>query len=251
MFLTDPFFYLLAIPAVLVMGISKTGFGGGLGILAVPMLSLVISPRQAAAIMLPLLCLTDLFGTWEFRRKWDVRNLKILIPAAIVGILFGTLSFHLLDTRKVQFLVGAIAVIFTMKYWFAREPSSWVPMPPNIAKGAFWGAIAGFTSFVAHAGSPPVNVFLLPQKLNKSVFVATSIIFFAIVNYVKIIPYLSLGLFQRETLWAALILCPLVPLSTRLGKWLNQYVNEKQFYRITYVLLFLVGLKLMYDGVIG
>jgi uncharacterized membrane protein YfcA len=248
MFLNDPLFYCLAIPAVLVTGISKTGFGGGLGVMAVPLLSLVVTPRQAAAIMLPLLCLTDLFGTREFWNKWDTKNLKILMPASLIGVITGSVIFRLLNTSKIQFLVGLIAVGFTVRFWIAGRQLSYVQVPSAI-KGGFWGAIAGFTSFVAHSGGPPANVFLLPQKLEKRVFVATSIIFFAFLNYIKLVPYIMLGLFQAETLRAALILCPLVPLSTRLGGWLNNSIDEKQFYRISYALLFVTGLKLLYDGI--
>jgi len=247
LFLADPLFYCAAIPAVLITGISKTGFGGGLVVMAVPLLSLAVSPRQAAAIMLPLLCLTDIFGTRAYWKKWDMRNLKILIPASLLGVLAGSISFHLLDTRKVQLLVGVIAVGFTLNYWLGKKQFAQVREPSTI-KGGFWGAIAGFSSFVAHSGGPPVNVFLLPQKLDKKVFVATSIIFFAFLNYVKLIPYLMLGLFQVETLQAAVILCPLVPLSTKLGSLLNRHIQEKQFYRICYALLFIAGLKLLHDG---
>jgi uncharacterized protein len=247
LFLSDPLFYLAAIPAVLITGISKTGFGSGLAVMAVPLLSLVVSPRQAAAIMLPLLCLTDIFGTRAFWNKWDRRNLKILIPASLFGVLVGSISFHLLNINKVQLLIGLIAVGFTLNFWMTKKQSAQV-RPPSIVNGGFWGAVAGFSSFVAHSGGPPANVFLLPQKLDRKVFVATSIIFFAFLNYVKLIPYFMLGLFQADTLQAAIILCPLVPLSTRLGSRLNQFIDEKQFYRICYMLLLVAGIKLIYDG---
>jgi len=247
LFLTNPMFYLMAIPAVLVTGVSKAGFGGGLGVMAVPLLSLVISPRQAAAIMLPLLCLTDLFGTREFWKKWDANNLKILVPSSLCGVLVGTLLFRLLDTGKVQLVIGLIAVVFSVKFWCSREVTAKAEAPDPV-KGGFWGAVAGFTSFVAHAGSPPANVYLLPQRLDKTVFVATSIVFYAFLNYAKLIPYLWLGLFQLDTLQAALVLSPLVPISTRLGRWLNQRLDSRQFYRISYALLFLTGVKLIWDG---
>jgi len=247
MFLTNPLFYLVAIPAVLITGVSKTGFGGGLGVMAVPLLSFIVSPRQAAAIMLPILCFTDIFGTRSYWKKWDKRNLKILMPASLFGVIAGSISFSLLNTNKVQLLIGLIAVGFTLNFWIAKKQPLQIK-PPNIGKGVLWGAVAGFSSFVAHSGGPPANVFLLPQKLDKKVFVATSVIFFAFLNFIKLIPYFMLGLFQAETLLAAVILCPLVPLSTWLGSWLNKVIDEKQFYRICYLLLLLAGLKMIYDG---
>ncbi len=248
MFLSEPLFYLAAVPAVLITGISKTGFGSGLAVMAVPLLSLMVSPRQAAAIMLPLLCLTDVFGTRAFWNQWDRRNLKILLPASLLGVLIGSLSFRQLDTGKVQLLLGLISVGFTLNFWIGRKQPA-EGQPPSLAKGGFWGALAGFSSFVAHAGGPPANVYLLPQKLDKKTFVATSIIFFAVLNYVKLVPYFMLGLFKAETLQAAVVLCPLVPLSTWLGSRVNNFIAEKHFYRICYLLLLVTGFKLIYDGV--
>ena len=247
MFLNNPLFYLAAIPVVLITGISKTGFGSGLVVMAVPILSLVVSPRQAAAIMLPLLCLTDIFGTRAFWNKWDRRNLKILMPASLLGVIIGALSFHLLETNKVQLLIGLISIGFTLNFWLGKKQSARV-RAPGIVKGGFWGALAGFSSFVAHSGGPPANVYLLPQKMEKEVFVATSIIFFAFLNYVKLVPYFMLGMFKPENFQAAIILCPFVPLSTWLGRRLNRFIAEKHFYRICYLLLLVTGLKLVYDG---
>lgn len=247
MFLTDPFFYVFAILAVLINGISKAGFGGGLGIMSVPLLCLVVSPLQAAAIMLPLLCLADLFGTKEFWKKWDLNNLKILIPSSLCGVLIGAISFRLFDTNRVQLLIGLIAVAFPLKYWISGAQTGEAEAP-DLIKGGVWGVITGFTSFVAHAGSPSANVYLLPQRLDKTVFVATTIILYAFLNYAKLIPYLWLGLFQVDTLKAALVLSPLVPISIRLGRWLNQRLDSRQFYRISYMLLFVTGIKLMYSG---
>jgi uncharacterized protein len=248
LFLADPFFYVVAILAVLINGVSKVGFGGGLGVMSVPLLCLVISPRQAAAIMLPLLCLADLFGTTEFWKKWDKKNLKILLPSSLGGVLIGVLSFRLFDASRVQLMIGLLAVVFPLKYWISGGQTG-EAKAPGLIRGGVWGAITGFTSFVAHAGSPSANIYLLPQRLDKTVFVATSIILYAFLNYAKLIPYIWLGLFQVDTLKAALVLSPLVPLSTRLGRWLNQRLDSRQFYRISYMLLFVTGIKLMYGGI--
>lgn len=247
--ISDPFFYLTAIPAVLIAGISKGGFGGGLGVVAVPLISLFISPTQAAAIMLPILCFMDLFGSWSYRKNWSAANLKILLPAAILGIGIGTVTFQFLNDSFILLILGTIAIAFTLNYWFGKKVIE--PSLPKPSSGGFWGMVAGFTSFVAHAGGPPLSVVLLPQRLNKTVFVGTTVIFFTVVNYIKLIPYTWLGQFQYENLMSSLVLLPCAFIGIKLGIWLHSRVNEVLFYRACFILLFLTGLKLTYDGVSG
>lgn len=246
--ITDVWFYLAAIPAILITGISKGGFGG-LVMLAVPLLALVISPVQAAAIMLPVLCFTDLFSTWAFRKTWSGENLKVLIPSACLGIIIGTLTFSLLNDSWIRLIVGGIAIGFTLNHWLgesvsqSRKKASWW-------KGSFLGTVAGFTSFVAHSGAPPLYLYLLPQKLNKTILVGTAVIFFSVTNYIKLIPYAWLGQFKSENLITSLILTPLAFLGVQIGIWLHHRIDEALLYRIWYTLLFLTGLKLVYDGAI-
>jgi uncharacterized membrane protein YfcA len=246
--LTDPLFYLLAIPGILLTGISKGGFGAGLGILAVPLISLALPPTQVAAIMLPILCVMDLFGIWAFRGKWDHTNMRIIMPAGILGILIGTLTFRYLQESYIRLLIGVIAVLFVFYRWFGRRLVTKTP-GPNVWRGGFWGAVSGFVSFIAHAGGPPMSIYLLPQKLDKAVFVGTTVIFFMLMNYVKLIPYAWLGQFTAVNLWTALVLMPLAPIGIGIGVWLHRTIDEKWFYRISYLLLFIVGSKLVYDGV--
>ena len=242
-------FFLIAGPAVLLAGISKGGFGGGLGILAVPLMALVISPTQAAAVMLPILCTMDLFGMWAYRRRWDRANMLILIPASVVGIAFGAATFRYFDAMSIRLLIGAIAVAFTVHFVVReriRDAAKQFSHNPWI--GRVCGALAGFTSFVAHAGSPPVNIYLMPQKLDRTVYQATTVIFFTVVNYVKLIPYAWLGQLSGENLSTSLILLPLVPVGMGLGIWLHSRVNDVFFYRFCYLFLFMTGCKLIYDG---
>lgn len=246
--LTDPYFYLLAIPGILITGISKGGFGAGLGILAVPLISLALPPTQVAAILLPILCVMDLFGLWAFRGKWDKANMRIILPAGMLGILIGTFTFRYLNEHYIRLMIGLIAVCFVFYRWYGRRLLTVAP-GPNLCRGGFWGTIAGFVSFVAHAGGPPMSIYLLPQKLDKAVFVGTTVIFFTVVNYVKLIPYAWLGQFSMTNLLTSLILIPLAPLGIGLGVWLHRNINEKWFYFVSYSLLLIVGIKLVYDGI--
>lgn len=248
--ITEPFFYLVAIPAVLLVGISKGGFAGSLGMLTVPLFSLAISPIQAAAIILPILCMMDIFGIIAYRRKADWRNLAYILPGAIVGIGVGTLLFKHLNDDIVRLVIGCIAVIFTLNYWFRPQPADH-KAGPNLVKGSFWGGVAGFTSFVAHAGGPPLQFYMLPQKINKTLFVGTSVWFFLVVNYTKLIPYAYLGQFSSENLATSLVLLPLAPIGIWLGVKAHNRVPEQLFYKLAYILLFITGSKLIWDGING
>lgn len=250
--ISDPWFYLAAVPAVLISGISKGGFGAGLGVVAVPMMALVLPPVQVAAIMLPILCLMDLVGVWAYWRKWEGSVLLRLSLAAVVGITAGALSFHLLESWTIRLLIGVIALGFTANYAVKRLRRSPVPARrPGAASGWLWGAVSGFTSFTAHAGGPPVNVYLLPLGLPKTQYQATTVGFFLLVNYVKLVPYTGLGLFTAENLTTSAVLFPVAIAGILSGVWLHDRVPTGLFYNACYGFLALTGVKLVYDGLSG
>ena len=246
---SDPWFYLMAVPALLITGISKGGFGGGLGILAVPMLALVVSPAQAAAILLPVLILMDLIGVRAYWRRFDPHALAVMLPGALLGIALGGLAFGILDARATRLIVGAIALLFVAHYLLGGGRLA-AARPPNAWLGAICGALAGFTSTIAHAGSPAAAIYLLPLKLDKTRFVATNVVLFAAVNLMKLVPYGLLGELSGANLATALALAPLAPLSMVLGVRLHHRIEPTTFYRLCYALVALTGLKLIYDGLI-
>ncbi len=174
--ITDPWFFAAAIPAVLLFGISKGGFGGGLGVAAVPLMALVVSPLQAAAILLPILCVMDLVALWKFRGKWIWPELRTLLPASLIGIFAGTILFEYMSASIVRLIVGFVAITFTLHYWInkARANSAALTEYPR-RYGIFGGSVAGFTSFVAHAGGPPISMYLLRRPLDRTDFAATTI----------------------------------------------------------------------------
>ncbi len=249
--ISDPWFYAAAIPALLIAGISKGGFGGGLGAMATPLLALSADPRTAAAVLLPVLCLMDLMGLWAYWGKWHRINMAIMIPASFIGILVGALTFKYLDADAIRVLIGGIAVVFTLRHWIGTIGPAREPAGPNIPKGTFWSAIAGFTSFVSHSGSPPVQVYLLPQKLQRTTYQATTVVFFAAVNYVKLIPYALLGQLSTANLSTSGVLLPLAVVGMVAGIWLHNRVSDRLFYIVAYSALFIIGLKLLYDGATG
>lgn len=256
MILADPVFYAIAVPAVILSGVSKGGFGGGLGIMTVPLMALVVPPAQAAAIMLPILCTIDIVGLWAYRGQGDRRNLQLLLVAAVIGIGIGALTFRYLTADALRIILGAIAIGFTLRwfwqsYWAKKSGVAAVAAPRNPARGAFWGTLSGYTSFIAHAGGPPLSVYLLPQRLDKTVFQATTVVFFAVVNYVKLVPYTVLDMFPAVNLTTSLVLMPAAILGTFAGVWLHKRVNDRLFYRFCYAFVFVTGTKLLFDGVRG
>lgn len=245
--LTDPYFYLVAIPAVLLLGLAKGGFGGSFGWLGVPLMSLTMSPVQAAAIVLPLLCVIDWWGIRVYWGEWDRENLKTIVPGALLGVAAGTLLFGTLSDAAVLILVGTIAIVFTLNNWL-RFTQRRQAAPQSRAKGTLWGAISGLTGFMVHAGGPPIMVYMLPQRLPQATFVATLSFYFLIVNAVKLVPYAWLGQFSSANLLTSLALVPLVPIGVYLGRWLQTRVNHVVFYRISEIGLLLSGLYLIYQG---
>ena len=248
--ISEPLFYVAAIPAVLLFGISKGGFGGGLGMLAVPLMALVVSPVQAAGILLPLLCAMDIVSVWQYRGRWVRSELAIMVPASLIGIGIGTLLFSYMSVAVVKLVVGTVAVVFTLHYAYNRyfrstEASGYF----SRAAGVLGGAVGGFTSFIAHAGGPPVNMYLLRRPLDRTQFVATTVFLFAVINYVKLVPYAWLGQLSSGNLLTSLVLLPLAPAGVMIGVWLHARVSDRLFFGVVYVLLFFVGLKLIADGI--
>lgn len=249
-FLTDPWFYALAIPAVLITGISKGGFAGGAGNLLVPLMALSVPAPMAAGIALPLLCAMDVSGLKAWWGKWDKREMRVLIPGALAGILVGGLAFSLFSDRAIKAMVGLTTLAFLARtLWLARHRTAPAAAPHNPVKGAICAAASGFTSTIAHAGSPPLAIYMYPRRLDRQVMAATTVVFFGVVNYVKLIPYALLGNLSAANLSTSLLLLPLAPVGVYLGIWLQKHVPDALFYKLLYALLLLTGVKLTWDGV--
>ena len=242
----DPFFYAVAIPAVLLLGISKSGFGAGFGSLAVPLMALSVTVPQAAAVLMPVLLVMDLLGIAVFRKDFDRQLLKFLIPFALVGTIIGALLFKLLDAKVVAGLVGAFTLLFlAQRLLFPPKPDS--PPPPRWM-GALLSITTGFTSFIAHAGGPPISAYVIPLRLSPVKFTATLAFLFFVINLSKWIPYAWLGLLDLRNMSTSLVLLPLAPLGVLVGVRIARRVSQELFYRMLYGGMFLTGCKLLWDG---
>ena len=244
--ITDPFFYAVAVPAVLLLGISKSGFGAGFGSLAVPMMAMVVTVPQAAAILMPVLLLMDLLGISAFRKHFDKKLLKFLLPFALMGTVVGTLLFKVLNSQTVAGIVGVFTLLFlAQRLLFPPRPDS---SPPPRWLGAILTSAAGFTSFIAHAGGPPLNAYLIPLKLKPLVFAATVSYLFFFINLSKWIPYAWLGLLDMRNFATSLVLLPLAPIGVWIGIRIAKRINPDLFYKLLYTGMFLTGCKLVWDG---
>ena len=247
--INDPYFAFFAIGAVLLAGLSKGGFGGGLGFIGVLALAQISSPAQAVAVMLPILCVMDLIGVWAYRENWHRPSMRILGVGCLIGTVIGMLTFKWMDEQAIRLIVGVIAIAFFVDF-FRGGGEKAVARTFSDPIGYTLGTLSGFTSFVIHAGLPPVAMYLLPQRLDKRVHVGTIVVLFFLINYAKIIPYWWLGLLTIQNLSISLVLLPIAPIGMFIGIKFNHFIPQKWFMRASYTILLLLGIRLLYDGLV-
>ncbi|WP_116365123.1 sulfite exporter TauE/SafE family protein [Parahaliea mediterranea] len=244
--LNEPLFYLVSIPAVLLYGIAKGGFGGAIAMVSVPLMALVMSPTQAAAILLPILVVMDAVVVKSYWGQYDGRALRLLLPGALVGVAVGYFTADSFSDAWMRVLIGVVALVFGAHFLLSGAARK--ARPHKAASAACFGSLAGFTSFSIHAGGPPLTMYLLPRGLPPLLFAGTAGLFFAAVNAVKLIPYYLLGQFSGENLLYSLVLVPLAPLGVLFGRYLVERTEPRLYYGIISVFLALVGCRLLWQG---
>lgn len=246
--LHDPLFWLLGIPAVVLLGLGKGGFIG-FSTLAMPLVAMVVPPVQAAAILLPLMIAQDAVGVWAFRHSWDRHVMVVMLPGAVLGILLGYLFAASLPEAWILLALGLISILFGgQRLWIERggRPAPAQVLPDWV--GVLCATASGLTSQIAHAGAPPYQLWVFPQKLPRDVLVGTTAIFFALVNWIKVPAYVGLGQFTAVNLLASATLLPIAILSTFAGVRLVRRIDPERFYVMVYGLTMLVGVKLSWDA---
>jgi uncharacterized membrane protein YfcA len=244
----DPIFYVLATPAVILLGFSKGGLAG-VGTLSLPLMVLVIEPVQAAAIMLPILIVQDAVGVWSFRRHLDWYVLGWTLPGATLGVLIGYLVAATVPAAAVMALVGTISISFgAYRLWLGRHgaPTAGASSPGWI--GSLAGVASGFTSQIAHAGAPPFQLWVMPRRLRRDLLVGTSAVYFAALNWIKVPAFAALGQFTATNMLTAAALLPVAIVATFAGVWLVRRIDGERFYKIIYRLMILVGVVLLFEA---
>ena len=241
----DIAFYLYASIGVIIFGIAKGGFAGPASILAVPIMALAMNPAVAAGILLPVLLIMDLIAIYFYWKKWNLKIVKIILPPAFLGIIIGGLTFKFINPDNIKIIIGSICLLFIIFKIFKKNN---IFFKPSNIQGRFWSLITGYTSCIIHAGGQPISFYLLPLKLDKTIYVGTATLVFLYVNLFKLIPYYFLDLLVITNLKISLLLSPLAPISIYFGYYLHKKFNEEIFYLLIYILLGLSGLKLIFDG---
>ena len=241
-------FGLLALAAWLV-GLSKGGLPT-IGMLAVPLLPLVMPPMQAAVLLLPIYILSDMVGIYLYRKAFSAQHLRILIPAGLVGIGLGWATASRVSDAVLALMIGAVGIGFCLNTWLRKPATNSTPALRPLW-GRFWGALSGFTSFISHAGGPPFQMYMLPQKLPKLVFAGTSTLFFAVINMAKLVPYEFIRPYDVSSLRQAAWLVPFALLGTVMGAWLTRRLADAWFYRLVQIGLFFISIKLVWSALPG
>ncbi len=242
----EPAFYAVAVPAVLFAGVSKGGFGSGAAFAATPLVALVAGPGEALGIMLPLLMAMDLTTLGPYRGQWSGPDARLLILGGLPGILLGAAVWRIAPEDAIRALIGTIALAFVAWQLVGRRALVPRVFPPQV--GILTGVAAGFTSFVSHAGGPPVAIYLIGRGLGKTAYQATTVLTFWAINLAKAVPYALLGIFTARTLSADLVLAPAAVAGALIGVRAHRFVPERLFFGLAYALLTGAGLKLLWDA---
>ncbi len=242
-----PLYICILLPAlaVILIGMSKAGFGGGVGLVTTPLLSMVFPAKVVVGFLLPLLIIADWFTIYHYRGEWDLKNLVRLIPGAVFGIIMGTMFVDVISDVELKRTIGFVAIGFLILQTLRSRAGSQSQYQPKWWHGFLAGMLAGFLSAIAHSAGVIITMFLLPQKLPKRTFVATMALFFAVVNLLKVPGYLIIDLITWQSFKTGLFFIVFIPFGVKLGVWLNNKIPQELFTKIIYVLVFIIAVQLL------
>ena len=242
-------FFLTIFPAILLYGIAKSGLGGSMSLISIPLMTLVMPLNQALGIILPILIFSDFIATYKYRKEFDLDTLKLIIPSAAIGIFIGSLTFSYFSEDLLKFIIGLMGFLFTGHYFLFKKNKE-ARSNKNFLKGGICSIVAGFSSFCVHAGGTPTSLYLLPLRMKKEIYVGTRIFFFTFVNLIKLPLYINLSMTNLESFKQSAILFPVALLGILIGYKLLKIIEEKLFYNFIYALILVSSTKLLYDYLI-
>ncbi len=250
--LPDPIFFAAAIPAVALVGLSKGGLGGAFALIGVPLLALVVSPVDAAAIFLPILIVMDAVALYAWRHHNDRKLFLWFLPGGMVGVALGWLTSALVPPDALRFVIAVSMILFALQYYYRTYgPQAGQPIaakPHRLLPALGWGTLCGYGSFVAHAGGPPFQIYALPLKLDPKDYTGASVRFFALVNAIKVIPYVALGALDTRNLSLSITLLPVALIATMAGAAIVKRLKPDVFYPLAYALGLIASVKLLWDA---
>jgi len=241
----------VAVFVAVLVGLSKGGIGGTTAILGVAIMSLIISPVQAAGILLPVLLVMDFIACWVWRKSWDKPMVWMMLPAGLAGVVAGWMMAAYVSDAVVRLVIGGIATVYLIQYVSGLRGAEVLAKPQDPIKASVWGFLSGYGSFVAHSGGPAYQIYAMPLKAAPAVFTATSTLFFTIINVAKVFPYAALGQFDPSNLFTSVVLMPIAAVATLAGAWIVRRIPMGPFYAFMHVMLLLVTVKLIWDGLTG
>ena len=239
-------FFLTVVPAIILFGIAKSGLGGSIALISIPLMTISMPLTTALGIILPILIFSDFIATYKYRNEFDIETLKLIVPFAAIGIFIGSLTFSYFSEEILKFIIGLMGFLFAGHYFFFKKNKE-AKSEKNFLKGGICSTVAGFTSFSVHAGGTPTSIYLLPLRMKKEIYVGTRIIFFTFVNLIKLPLYINLSMMNFETFKQSLILFPVALIGILIGYQLLKIIEEKLFYNILYALIFVTSSKLILD----
>ncbi len=278
-------YFEIIIIAIAVTGsaIIKNGVGGGAGIFLLPFLAMVLPPKLALGLGAPAMLISDIVGVKNYWGEWDTKELKILLPLAALGVLFGCYLIKVTPDTLFKQYVSVFALLFSsvhiVKMIKARyfsfnkagrhsaEHDSRHPLEHAdrdslehagrhsaehpVEKSnqgrvltVLFGFLGGVASTVAHAGGLVMSVYLIEKRAGPRVFVGTLVLFFAIINIFKLIAYVNIGIITSRTMLLVVVLSPAIILGGMAGNALNKKIPQELFRLIVLILIFLIGIRL-------
>ena len=239
-------FFITVIPAIILYGIAKSGLGGSMTLISIPLMTIVMPLNEALGIVLPILIFSDFIATYKYRKEFDLSTLKLMVPFAAIGVVIGSLTFSYFSEELLKFIIGLMGFLFAGHYFFLKKNKE-AKSEKNFLKGGICSTISGFTSFCVHAGGTPVSIYLLPLRLKKEIYVGTRIIFFTFMNLIKLPFYINLSMTNFVTFKQSVILFPVAFIGILIGYKLLKIIDEKLFYNILYALILVSSTKLIFD----
>ena len=235
--------------ACLIMGMSRGGIGGGFGLVGVLLAAQIMPPITAAAFLLPILVVTDPFAYWLYRRDVLWRSMHILLAGGLIGMVVGAITIRLITPESLKIFIGLLAFILVGDGLLRHFRKVTEPRIPGPVWGLVSGSLAGYSSFLIHSGLPPIAAFLLPQNITRQAFLGTVAVFFSICNFLKIVPYWYLGIFNFDLIWLTFLFIPVSFIGLFVGRIINNYLSDRIFFIFVYFTIFALGVRLIWTGI--